>query len=108
MGYFVTLPIPFDIVDVAIAEYLKYFVRGFVEFSRDQITGASAVYKLNQWQLGVVGEFRIRKLLNNHSELFVNDPELPSFPYRQYTQEEQKLISNGASKEDRIELTLSV
>jgi hypothetical protein len=100
MGYFIILPIPFDVLDAAVAEKLTYFGEDVIEYVRKPLTSVSTIYQLQQEQLENVGELRIRKLIEGKSELFVKDPDNPES--RDYTDEEKEYISSKSSREEKI------
>src|SRR5690242_2694973 len=100
MGYMIILPVPFDILDAAIAENLTYLPRGFVENEREPITSASVIYHLTQEQLGEVGELRVRKLLQNKSELYLCDPASPKT--RHPTEEELTLVRSKSNRDEKV------
>jgi hypothetical protein len=109
MGFFVILPIPFEILDAAIAEKLTYFINGFVDFSRTPITPFSTVYQLRQYQLKEVGEIRIRKLLVQESELYVKYPDkFRTLKRREITQEEKEYINSKSDKSERTNAYLEI
>lgn len=106
MGFFAVLPIPFDVLDAAITEKLNYFWYGYVEFSRVPVTPCSSSYPLQNHQLGEVGEFRIRKLLDGQSELYVKDPHLPK--KREKTEEEKIYLSSKSSQDEKIKAVIEI
>jgi hypothetical protein len=106
MGYFVILPIPYDILDAAIAENLSYFADGFLEFTRSSASSASTIYHLRQEQLGDVGEFRIRKLLDEKSELYIKDPQISSS--RDWTEDEKASLQSQIMRDDKLKVIQKV
>lgn len=99
MSFFVVLPIPFDVLDAAIAEKITHFTDGVVEHVRLSITDNSSRYCLNQEQLGDIGELRIRKLVDGQSELYVKNPRRPG--QREFTDEEKALKKSKTSVDER-------
>lgn len=93
MGYFSIISTPFDVLDAAVNEKLNEFFNGYVGFKRETATYGSVVYKLSQYQLGDIGELRIRKLDDSQSELFVKDSPLGSI--RKFTEVENNILDKA-------------
>lgn len=100
MGGIWILPIQFDILDALVTECLPGYAPGFVDFTREEITGSSVVYRLWQAELGDLGEIRLRKISEKESELYIGDPPQP--PGRRPTPEELDAIRAMPSPEERF------
>jgi hypothetical protein len=106
MGYFVVVSRAFNVLDAGFAEKLTYFVNGYIDFKRESVTNGSAAYKLSQHLLGDVGEIRLRKLDDFHTEVFVKDPPLDLI--RKANEEEENILRAAQSKEEYTKLYLEL
>lgn len=63
------LDIAIDVIDAAIDRCLSNTYNGFVDFERIELTRATILYSLSQYQLGNLGIIRLDKLGNNLIEM---------------------------------------
>jgi hypothetical protein len=82
--------IKFDVIDAAIHRCLTNTDQSFVDFERKEVTQATVIYELTQWQLGNVGRIRIDKLSNERVEmaLFESLEPLSKQQKREYLESE--------------------
>ncbi len=76
--FIIELPVPFDVLDAAVNEFLPGYIRGWVKMSRKEMSHGSVVYELWQNQLGDLGKIKLRKKADEISELNVNRPPKPT------------------------------
>ena len=97
----IELPLPFDILDAAVMEWLPGYVRyGWLEFTREQITPASVAYRLRHDELGELGHIKLRKVSEKSSEISIGLPPRPRG--RSPTPEELEDIGTIPGPEERL------
>lgn len=104
MQFILELLIPFDILDARVHAALTECVRGYVslrgvDFTREQATLGSLVYRLQDYQLGDLGGVQLWKVGEKRSEMVVVDPPRPLG--RRYTPQERKAIKAIPERDKR-------
>lgn len=75
------IPLPWDVLDIAIQECIYGYAPGFVDYSHEIKNPGYSIFKLSQEQLGPLGEAVLRKRSEKITELSWPNPPYPDMEF---------------------------